>query len=183
MCKTGSVPTCPTPPCWPPSNTCFLLGREFNSEFPLQVAPALLLICVLDAFSQLQMSFQSHPLRLHPNLSLARQYSSHSGKGHTGLFPSLAKTWGCLLALHSYPCEAPWLDNSFERAASFGRHLISAFWVVNDVCKTYIHHKRQATSHGFIFFLWDTSGLSLPQWPLTEGNVIPTEFSSSTFYP
>lgn len=34
--------------------------------------------------------------------------------------------------------------------------------VVNDVCKTYIRHRRQVTSHWFISFLWDMSGLSLP---------------------
>ena len=178
------VPPSPPLPLGHPATLAFFWDGNSIPEFPLQVAPALLLTCVLDAFSQLQMNFQSHPLTpLHPSQSLARKYSSRLVKGHTVIFPSLAKTWGCLLALPSYPCEAPWLDNSFERAASFGRHLTSAFRVVNDVCKTYIHHKRQATSHGFIFFFWDRSGLSLPQWPLTEGNVIPTEFLSSTFYP
>lgn len=76
---------------------------EGNSipEFPLQVASAFLLVCISDAFSQLQMNLQSstfidarcHPLTpLHANQSLARRHSSHPGKGHTVGFPSLVKT-------------------------------------------------------------------------------------------
>lgn len=196
MSEASSASTCPTNPSGPPSSSCTLWGREFNPWVPTAGSPStslgLCLRCLLPAADE------SPELHIHrcpmpsPNSSACQlepgqETLQPSWKRAHSMFPFPGEYLNLPLG---YPSLFLWgtgskflLGNSFQRAASFGRHFVSALCIVNDVCKTHIHHKRQATSHGITSFLWDSSGLSLPQWPLTEGNVIPTEFLSSTFYP
>lgn len=196
MSEASSASTCPTFPSWPPSSNCTLLRRELNPWVPTAGSPStslgLFLRCLLPAADKSpELHIHRCPM-LSPNSSACQPKPGQetlqpSWKRAHSMFPFPGEYLNLSLG---YPSLFLWgagskflLGNSFQRAASFGRHFVSALSVVNDVCKTYIHHKRQATSHGVTSFLWDLSGLSLPQWPLTEGNVIPTEFLSSTFYP